>query len=206
VQHRVLVGIDGPDSAGKTTLADRLADHLTARDVPTLRASVDGFHSPRHLRQRGELSPEGYYLDAFDYPSLVDHLLMPFTTGATSVRTATYDHRAEAAVEVIQSDLPTQAVLVLDGVFLLRAQLRDHWTLVVYLHVSAEETLRRALVRDVHHMGSASAVRRRYEARYLPGQALYRQADDPMSRADITIDNTDPAAPQVLRWDPVNGR
>jgi uridine kinase len=61
-----LVGVDGPDAAGKTTPADHLADAL---EVPTLRVSIDGFHQPRELRyQRGELSAEGYYHDSFDYP------------------------------------------------------------------------------------------------------------------------------------------
>jgi pantothenate kinase-related protein Tda10 len=46
-RDRVLVGIDGPDSAGKSTLAGRLAGSLA---VPVLRASIDGFHLPREAR------------------------------------------------------------------------------------------------------------------------------------------------------------
>lgn len=43
---RVLrVAIDGPDAAGKTTLADDLAAHLTGRGRPVIRASVDDFHA-----------------------------------------------------------------------------------------------------------------------------------------------------------------
>jgi predicted ATPase len=71
LHERVMVGIDGPDGAGKTTLADQLANALQVtglqaqpRQVTTLRASVDGFTRPRAQRyQRGELSAEGYYLD-----------------------------------------------------------------------------------------------------------------------------------------------
>jgi uridine kinase len=37
-RDRVLVGIDGPDAAGNTTLADRLADALPE---PVLRVSAD---------------------------------------------------------------------------------------------------------------------------------------------------------------------
>jgi uridine kinase len=52
----VLVGVDGRDAAGKTTVVDRLAEALP---VPTLRVSIDGFQQPRELRyQRGDLSAE----------------------------------------------------------------------------------------------------------------------------------------------------
>jgi uridine kinase len=43
-------------------------------------------------------------------------------------------------------------------------------------------------------------VERRYAARYLPGQALYRAEARPLAVADVIVDNTDPAAPEVVRW------
>jgi MoxR-like ATPase len=56
-RDRVLVWIDGPDAAGKTTLADRLAGALPG---PVRRISADDFLRPRDERyRRGELSPEG---------------------------------------------------------------------------------------------------------------------------------------------------
>ena len=70
--------------------------------------------------------------------------------------------------------VPERAVLVFDGVFLLRPELRELWDLSVYLRVPSSIVLERALVRDVGVLGSPAEVRRRYEARYLPGQALYR--------------------------------
>ena len=70
VRNRVLVGVDGPDAAGKTTLANRLAAALGTHNVGSvkdatgapavIRASVDRFHRPRAERyRRGEASPEG---------------------------------------------------------------------------------------------------------------------------------------------------
>ena len=66
-------GIDGIDTAGKTTLADELAARLTRRGCVIFRASVDAFHRPRVERhQRGPDSPQGYYHDTFDYPAVCD--------------------------------------------------------------------------------------------------------------------------------------
>lgn len=195
---RVLVAIDGPDAAGKSTLADRLAEALHA---PTLRASIDGFHQPSEVRyRRGDLSAAGYYHDSFDYPALLDECLVPFRDGAARVHTARYDYRAEASRSVATTRVPAQAVLVFDGVFLLREQLRRLWTLAVYLHVSPQETLRRARLRDSELFGSPEEVERRYLQRYLPGQELYRLAADPMSAADVVVDNERVAAPVVRRW------
>jgi uridine kinase len=164
---RVVVGIDGPDAAGKTVLADRLAQAMSG----AVRIRLDDFLRPREERyRRGELSPEGYYRDSFD--------LLAFARACATAG-------------------PT---VVADGVFLLRPELRDLWTLSVYLRLPEEESLRRAHVRDADLFGSPHEVERRYRARYLPGQALYRTEADPEAVADVLVDNTDPAVPRVLRW------
>jgi thymidylate kinase len=65
-------------------------------------------------------------------------------------------------------------------------------TLSVYLDVPPGETLRRALVRDE---GDPADIEQRYRERYLPAQELYRAQVDPVARAHVVLDNTDPAAP-----------
>jgi uridine kinase len=193
---RVLVGVDGPDAAGKTTLADAVA-----AATPALRASIDGFHRPRAARYRcGDLSAEGYYRDAFDIDAFVERCARPFLAGARRVATRTFDLEADAASVADAIGIDREAILIVDGVFLLRPELAPLWTVSVYLSVSPEESMRRALTRDVALMGSADRVRRRYLARYLPGQALYRRAADPESVADIVIDNERVDAPRILRW------
>lgn len=61
------IGIDGGDGAGKTRLAEEVAQELTARGRPAVRVTLDQFEQPTAERYvRGDLSPEGYYRDAFD--------------------------------------------------------------------------------------------------------------------------------------------
>jgi uridine kinase len=91
-------------------------------------------------------------------------------------------------------------VLVVDGVFLLRPELRELWTLSVYLRVSPEETLRRAHRRDLELFGSSEEIERRYLGRYLPGQALYRERADPEKLANILVDNERSISPRIERW------
>ncbi|HVE98111.1 MAG TPA: uridine kinase [Mycobacteriales bacterium] len=169
---RVTVAIDGPDAAGKTTLAKDLAHEIRGHVV---RASVDAFLHDASIRyRRGELSPEGCYRDSFDYARLQREVLQPFARGGD------------------------RAVLLVDGVFLLRPELRGAWTLSVYLDVSAGESLRRAKRRDAERFGVE--LERRYAERYLPAQDLYRAEADPVAVADVVLGYDDPARPDVRRW------
>lgn len=198
--HPIRVAIDGPDAAGKTRLADELADFLRARGREVVRASLDGFHRPRAERyRRGELSPQGYYEDAFDLGALRRVLLDPLGPGGDRVyRGAVFDLRADAPL----SDGPTlasvNAVLLLDGIFLLRPELTGSWDFRIYVRAEFHETLTRALDRDRELFGSREEVQRRYERRYIPAHERYIDTVRTAATADIVIDNDDPARP-VLR-------
>jgi uridine kinase len=111
-----------------------------------------------------------------------------------------FDHATDRPVGGPPCVAPDGAVLVFDGVFLLRPELRDQWDLSIFLDVTEDETLRRALVRDAEPMGGPDAVRERYRRRYLPAQRLYRADAHPERTADVLIRNDRPDAPVVLRW------
>jgi uridine kinase len=193
---RTLVAIDGPDAAGKTTLADSLVGLLPR---PVLRASIDGFHRPRAERlARGPLSPEGCYRDTFDLDALAGELLEPFAAGATTVATGVFDHSLDVPARTEAAQVPTDAVLVVDGVFLLRPELRERWDITVHLHVPPETTIERAVQRDAKALGGADQVLVRYRERYLPAQELYRAEAAPFAHADLVVDSTDPVHPVVL--------
>lgn len=152
---RPRVAVDGPDAAGKTTLARALAGRILR---PVVATSIDDWHNPLRIRsRRGDLSPEGYYRDSFDVVALREELLDPFAAGAPTVRTVRFDYRAdrEARVEV---SVPLDAVLIVEGVFLLRPELRSLWDLAVYLEVPESVTLARATSRDVAVFSSGDAV------------------------------------------------
>jgi uridine kinase len=192
------VAFDGPDAAGKTTLADDVGTVIAALDRPVIRASIDGFHRPRHERYRqGEHSPRGYYEDSFDYRTLRALLLDPLGPGGDrNYRTRHYDYRAERADDVSPAIASEQAVLLFDGVFLLRPEIADAWELTIFVMASFGEILRRARERDVQEFGSVEDVLRRYRTRYIPGQRLYFTEVKPQRIADVVIINDDPARPR----------
>lgn len=201
VSYTLRVAIDGPDAAGKTTLADDLAARLvTVR--PTIRLSIDGFHNPASVRgQRGSLSPEGFYYDSFDHGAVVEAVLRPLGPGGDGrYLPSTFDYQTDRATVVAAEQAPAGSVLLFDGVFLLRPELRAWWDASIYLHVDPEVALERARVRDLELFGSVEVVEERYRHRYLPGQRLYQHEAHPAERADIVLDMNDPLAPVIVRW------
>ncbi len=124
---------------------------------------------------------------------------MPFFAGAPTVVTSVRDARSDDTA-VVTVDVPERAVLVVDGVFLLRPELRAHWAVRVHLHVTPEESTRRGVARDAALSGSADAAEERYIRRYLPAQELYSTECDPEALADVVLDMTDPGRPSVLAW------
>ena len=201
-QRTLRVAIDGMDAAGKTTLSDELARTLRQSGVPVLRASIDGFHYPASVRhRRAEEQPaRGYYEDSFDYPALRRLLLDPLgRSGEHGVRTQVFDFRSDRPIDQEPEPVQPGSVLLFDGVFLLRPELDGCWDLSIFLRVDPAISLERALRRDIPLFGTREATERLYRERYLPGQALYLSLVRPEQRAEVLIDNNNPAAPKFLR-------
>ncbi len=204
-QRTVRVAIDGIDAAGKTTLADELAQRLQRTGVPVLRASIDGFHHPASLRhRRAEEHPaRSYYEDSFDYRALRRLLLDPLgQSGEHVVRTRVFDFRTDQPIGEPPIDVQPGTVLLFDGFFLLRPELDGCWDLSVFLRVDPAISLERAMSRDISLFGTKEATERRYWERYIPGQELYLSSARPELRADVLIDNNSPGAPRLLRIPP----
>jgi uridine kinase len=194
--HAVRVAIDGVDGAGKTTLADELVDPLRGLGVTVIRASIDGFHNPRSVRYRlGRQSPEGYFCDSFDYGSLFSVLLAPLGPGGSHrFRRAVFDYRTDSAVSSPIEIAPPRAVLLFDGVFLLRPELLPYWDFSIFLDCPFHISVPRMARRD----GGSPALNSPENLRYVDGQKLYLQSCDPRRMACLVIDNTDLASPKMV--------
>jgi uridine kinase len=199
LHHPLRVAIDGVDCAGKSHLADDVVEPLGRCGRAVLRASIDGFHNPRRVRhQRGSESAEGYYLDSFNYTALIRELLAPLGPGGSlRYRRAVFDYRTDTPLERAVQTASADAVLLFDGVFLLRPELSQFWDFTLFVDVDFGVVLARARIRDVHLFGDADAVEHRYRKRYIPAQRRYLAECNPRTRADVVIENNDWTNPTV---------
>jgi uridine kinase len=178
------VAVDGVDGAGKTVFADELARELTAGGTTVVRASVDGFHHPREVRyRRGRTSPDGFYLDSYDYATLRAQLLDPLGPGGSGwFRTAAWDWRSDSPVDPPEQHADPGDVLVLDGIFLHRPE------------VPFDVSYARMSERD----GTPSDPQHDANRRYLDGQRRYLAECDPAAHASIVVDNSDLLKPVIV--------
>jgi len=144
------------------------------------------------------MSPDGYFHDSFNYEALVEALLQPLGPGGSGrFRRSVFDFRTDTPVAAETETAPAGAILLFDGVFLLRSELREYFDYSVFVQADFATTTQRAERRDVALFGDVEEVRRRYRERYVPGQQLYLSAAQPERWASIILDNNDPAAPQI---------
>jgi len=199
--HPLRVAIDGVDASGKTTFTDALAESLKATPRQIIRASVDDFHLPRAIRhRRGSLSPKGFYQDSFDYPALIKNLLKPLgPAGTRRYQTKVFDLDSDCAASSEIRLANDAAILLMDGIFLLRPELLPYWDLTILLHADFSNTLIRGVKRDAELFGSKQAAEKRYQVRYIPGQKIYHSQARPFEKADIVIDNDQLEDPKILR-------
>lgn len=199
--HPVRVAIDGVDASGKTTLANELAEVMQNSDRQIIRASVDNFHNPKRIRRKqGNLSPEGFYHDSYNYDALEEVLLKPLgPCGDRHYQTAVFDLQQDQPIESPSKIAEQDAVLLMDGIFLLRPRLMSYWDLTLYINVDYAHTMARGVHRDAEIYGSADNAALRYLERYIPGQQLYHKHADPLDKADILIDNNDLGSPKFIR-------
>jgi uridine kinase len=200
--HPVRVGIDGCSAAGKTTLADELADvvrRLSGREV--VRAGLDYFKKAPELRTTYPIdSPESYYHEMYDFDAIRERLLVPLgPDGDRQYTTGLRDSSARHALDVPVLTAAPDAVLIADGAFLQRPELDDCWDLRIYVQVSFETVLRRGTQRDAAWMESPAAAAQRYRTRYIPGERMYVERLDPAKRAQFVVDNENPAEPVLTR-------
>ena len=132
---RVVVGVDGTSGADAATFAEDLATELRRTGHEVFRASMDDFERPRALRDaRGPGSVEGLYRDGYDEAGFRRVLLGPFRlAGSTGFSMALFDRERDVPFESAWQTGPADAILVVDGPYLLRPELRGIWNFSVWL-------------------------------------------------------------------------
>ncbi|WP_136707525.1 uridine kinase [Agromyces sp. H66] len=192
--RRALVAIDGVDGSGKSTFARALARDITTRPVVLIHA--DDFLNPASIRhRRGRSSPEGFWLDSYDYDALAREVLRPLRpSGDGRYRARSYDRATDTGTRPALRRAPRHALVLIEGLFLHRDGLVAAWDFSVFLDVPFPETARRMAARDGSHPDPDHASMRRY----MDGQRLYFAAARPWERASIVVENSDPGRPHVI--------
>jgi uridine kinase len=170
--HRpVLIGIDGLGGAGKTTLADAI--ERARPDVQVVHG--DDFYGPEERDWRSWTAPQGYQR-YFDHQRLSSELLGPLRDGRPG-RFRRYDWGENALGD--WSDVAPRGLIVVEGVYLLRPQLRQAWDLTVFVEVPRDVRAARMRARGQDDAG--------WIERWMAAEDHYEQVYDPAGVADLVL-------------------
>lgn len=200
----VLVAVDGPDGSGKTTFAEQLALELREQRRVAVVIHADHFLHLSDIRyRRGRWSPEGFWLDSYDYAALQRDVLTPLgADGDGRYRTAAIDPHRDLVVTPEPQEATTGTVAIVEGLFLHRDSLSGCWDYSIFLDVPFAVTARRMADRD----GSPADPDHPQMRRYVEGQRLYYRSCRPWLRATRIVDNSDPQTAKFLTREEANQR
>ncbi|HEX8093092.1 uridine kinase family protein [Jatrophihabitans sp.] len=166
-----LVCVEGLGGAGKTTLARA----LTARSDNITLVHGDDFYGPEERDWRS-WSPQQGYERYFDHQRLERELLRPLKAG----RSATFQ-RYDWDSNTLDGWVTVEArgIVLVEGVYLLRRELRLYWDFSIY--VDAPRELRQA---RLHARGENDEG---WIERWAVAEDYYEGVEQPSQAADLVV-------------------
>jgi uridine kinase len=136
-----VVVLDGPGGSGKSTLARELAQTYTGRVAIV---EGDDFYADLDDGYRASLDAEGGYREYFDWGRLREQVLVPARAGA-AIRYQRYDWEHARMGQWVA--VPAVDLVLVEGVYSSRPELRNLADLVVWVTTAQAERVRRQVER-----------------------------------------------------------
>ncbi|WP_313770649.1 AAA family ATPase [Bacillus sp. S/N-304-OC-R1] len=179
--------MDGLGGAGKTTLTQHIKQELEEAGKKAVVLHIDDFIHPRNIRyDQAKCEWECYYFAQWRYDYLIHNILLPIQNGEEiDKEIELYDKTNDQYIET-HLKIDAESVLIIEGVFLQRNELRRFLDYVIYIDVPKVERLKRVLERDTY-IGDKSKIAEKYEKRYFPAEDKYIMEYSPSKSADLII-------------------
>ncbi len=185
-----IIGIDGLGGAGKSTISEALKCFLETENCPVTLLHIDDFIHTRAIRYNDDYAEwECYYYLQWRYDYLINEVIQPLKHGECHKTIELYDKEYDTYI-LSEIHIPSGSIVVIEGVFLQREELRDVFDTVAYVHVPEEVRLKRVLKRD-GYIGNAGQIERKYRERYFPAEHYYCRTCQPDSKAAYVISETE---------------
>ena len=148
---------------------------------------LDAWHTPPEVRFNRDNPAEHFYNHAFRFTQVFERLIEPLRRHRSIHLTVELTRLPEDDRYLYTYDFREVEVVVLEGIFLLRRDLRERYDLAFWVECSFETALARALVRNQEGR-SEREIRGDHHTIYFPAQRIHLARDDPKSRLDGIVD------------------
>ena len=165
-------GIDGRCTSGKSTLAKAVAEELDAVLI----------HMDNFFLRPEQRTPERYAEPGgnVDYERFIEEVLTPLKKGeAFDYRP--FDCRTMSLSEPVH--VPSHTIVVIEGSYSMRPELREFYDLKVFLDVSSEEQMERVKKRNPDKVEA-------FRTKWIPYEEKYFSTYNIRNACDIIINTT----------------
>ena len=188
--RRFLVAIAGPPGAGKSTLAERLADILNAHGERAVVLPMDGFHMDNGILEERGLLPRKGAPETFDVRGFAD-IVRAVRAGDQEVLVPVFDRDRELAIAAARSIAPKDRIVLVEGNYLLLdrapwSDLAPLFAFSIFVSPSMEELERRLTARWQGYKLDAAGIDWKLNGNDLPNARLVVENSRP---ADLSIDD-----------------
>jgi uridine kinase len=187
-QRSVLAALSGIDGCGKGFVSARLIAALQARGLRVAGINIDGWLNLPRVRFSATNPAEHFYLHAIRFDELFAQLVLPLR--AQRSLTVDADFAEETATSFVKHryEFHDVDVVLLEGVYLLRRSLREHYDVSGWIDCTFETALERALARGQEGLPAEETIRA-YRTIYFPAQEIHFARDDPKAAATTVLVN-----------------
>ncbi len=183
-----LVALSGIDGSGKGYVSARILERLRDAGCRTAAIGVDGWLNLPLRRFSRENPGEHFYRNAIRFQEMFDQLVLPLRDRGSIRLEADFTEETAAAYRRHVYEYRTVEVILLEGIYLLKRDLRAHYDLSIWIDCSFQTALDRALARRQEGLSPQETIRA-YETIYFPAQRIHFERDDPRRAAAIVMVN-----------------
>ncbi|HXE76375.1 MAG TPA: uridine kinase [Candidatus Xenobia bacterium] len=184
----LLVALSGIDGAGKGYLGEQLDAALRGRGLNAVLITIDPWLNLPSVRFSDERPAEHFYANAIRFDEMFEKLVLPLKQDRSVRVEAGFAEETSTEFRRHTYEFNDVDVIVLEGIYLLRRDLRRHYDLSIWIECSFETALERALRRGQEGLPPAETIRA-YQTIYFPAQLIHFALDEPWAAADLVISN-----------------
>jgi len=184
----VLVGLSGIDGSGKSHLAPQISAGLRRRGFSVAGLAVDDWAAAPEQRFDLHRPAEHFYEHGFRFEEMFRDLVLPLKSRRSRRLEALRSNESQSALHPHVFEFHDVDIILLEGIFLLKRDYREHFDLTIWVDCSFETAMERAVQRGQEGLPPDETVRA-YETIFFPAQRVHFARDRPREMPDLVITN-----------------